>query len=185
MSSTPFAQSSTPTIETSPSAFPDATGDASGSTTDGVGPSQTQRPSPALNGGAPSRDIVSPGRYEPPAPLSAIPAGATAARTGATLLSDEQFARVSKALADPRRFSILEIIAAHGEIACQQLCGDLPVKQATVSHHVKELSLAGLVETRRDGQYVFYRYIPSAAQQYLATLATRLQSTLPGQGGNA
>src|SRR5690606_40767888 len=90
-------------------------------------------------------------------------------------MSADQFTRVAKALADPRRFTILEIIAAHGEIACQRLCCELPVKQATVSHHVKELSAAGLVETRRDGQFVYYRYVPTVMRQYAAALVTRLQ----------
>lgn len=43
-----------------------------------------------------------------------------------------------------------------------------------MSHHVKELALAGLVETRRDGQFVYYRFMPTVMRQYLATLATRL-----------
>ena len=100
--------------------------------------------------------------------------GGEAATVADAPLSAEQFSRVAKALADPRRFRILEIIAAHGEIACHLLCAELPVKQATVSHHVKELSAAGLVETRRDGQFVYYRYVPTVMRQYRATLAHRL-----------
>lgn len=136
-----------------PAASADATGDAASGVHDG--------------------GENAPGRAPPGGPVTVT---GSVTPDGATLpLSPELFARVAKALADPRRFSILEMIAAHGEIACQRLCCHLPVKQATVSHHVKELALAGLVETRRDGQFVYYRYQPDVMRQYLATLSSRMQ----------
>jgi ArsR family transcriptional regulator len=158
----PLKQREAP-YEGSAAAFADATGDATGVAHD-ASLDVTSLPSPLAN------RLTEAG-------IAPYPGGST----GTTRLSDDQFARVAKALSDPRRFSILEIIAAHGEIACQLLCGELPVKQATVSHHVKELALAGLVETRRDGQFVYYRYMPTVMRQYLATLATRLGG--PGRSG--
>lgn len=119
------------------------------------------------------------GNGRPPSPrmptsIDATTDDAPSPANSAAALSADQFTRVAKALADPRRFTILEIIAAHGEIACQSLCAELPVKQATVSHHVKELAAAGLVETRRDGQFVYYRYVPTVMRQYRETLAHRV-----------
>ena len=76
----------------------------------------------------------------------------------------DQFQRVAKALADPRRFEILEHIAQQGEVGCQRLCGCFPVRQATISHHLKELASAGLVESRRDGQFVYYRTRPAVLE---------------------
>ena len=85
----------------------------------------------------------------------------------------EQFQRIAKALADPRRFEILEHIARQAEVGCQRLCGCFPVRQATISHHLKELASAGLVESRRDGQFVYYRTRPAVLDAYMAELRRR------------
>ena len=86
----------------------------------------------------------------------------------------EQFQRVAKALADPRRVEILEHIAAQAEVGCQRLCGCFPVRQATISHHLKELASAGLVDSRRDGQFVYYRTRPSVLEAYMDELRRRM-----------
>jgi ArsR family transcriptional regulator len=85
-----------------------------------------------------------------------------------------QFHRVAKALADPRRFEMLETIARVPEFACQRLCTVFAVTQATVSHHLKELVSCGLVESRREGQYVFYKAKPDVVRAYAAELERRL-----------
>lgn len=90
-------------------------------------------------------------------------------------MTAKEFQRVAKALSDPRRFEILERIAAAGsELACQRLCDCFPVSQATVSHHLKALAGAGLVESRREGQFMFYRTRPEVLRAYLAELRRRL-----------
>jgi ArsR family transcriptional regulator len=86
----------------------------------------------------------------------------------------EQFQRIAKALADPRRFEILEHIAKQAEVGCQHLCGCFPVRQATISHHLKELASAGLVESRRDGQFVYYRTRPAVFEEYMAELRRKM-----------
>lgn len=86
----------------------------------------------------------------------------------------EQFLRIAKALADPRRFEILEHIASQHEVGCQRLCGCFPVRQATISHHLKELASAGLVESRRDGQFVYYRTRPAVFEAYIEELRRRV-----------
>ena len=85
----------------------------------------------------------------------------------------DQFQRIAKALADPRRFEILEYIASRAEVGCQRLCGCFPVRQATISHHLKELTTAGLVESRKDGQFVYYRIRPMVLDEYMAELRRR------------
>ena len=52
--------------------------------------------------------------------------------------------RISRALADPRRMGILQRIAADNEVACAALASESLVSQPTISHHLKELSTAGL-----------------------------------------
>lgn len=90
------------------------------------------------------------------------------------LLAPGQFERIAKALSDPRRFAVLErIAAAEEECPYQQLCGFFPVSKATISHHVKELVQAGLVESERDGQFVHTRIRPGVIEAYAAELVRR------------
>lgn len=64
-------------------------------------------------------------------------------------------------LADPTRLRLLSLIAAAGEAcAACDLVEPLGVSQPTVSHHLKVLREAGLVESRRDGRWVYYRPVP-------------------------
>lgn len=86
-----------------------------------------------------------------------------------------QFTRIAKALADPRRFELLEMIAAADEVACKRMVEAFPVSQATISHHLKELATAGLIEARRDGQCGHYHVLPGVMDAYLAELERRLR----------
>jgi ArsR family transcriptional regulator len=94
--------------------------------------------------------------------------------TDSERLTPGQFERIAKALADPRRFAMLEAIAGGEECPNQWLCRDFPVSKATVSHHIKELVRAGLVESEREGQYVNYRARPEVMRAYTAELLRRL-----------
>jgi ArsR family transcriptional regulator len=86
-----------------------------------------------------------------------------------------QFRRIAKALADPRRFEILEVIASAGdEMCCGSVVECFPVAQATVSHHLKELTDAGLVETRSEGQFKYLRARPDVLAAYASELQRRL-----------
>src|ERR1041385_3767034 len=97
------------------------------------------------------------------------------------VVDHEQFQRIAKALADPRRTEILEHIAQQSEVGCRRLCDCFPVRQATISHHLKELASAGLVESRRDGQFVYYRTRPEVLEDYMAELMRRT-AIQPGPG---
>lgn len=65
-----------------------------------------------------------------------------------------EVAKISKALADPTRLKIYEKIAAHPDTICGALVEEFKLSPATVSHHLKVLSEANLIETRRDGQFI-------------------------------
>jgi len=107
---------------------------------------------------------MEPGRLD-----SACEAGQSSAMT------DAQLARIAKALADGRRFAILEMVAAtDGEVACKRLVATFPVSQATISHHLKELATAGLIDVRREAQQKFLRYRPETMAAYLAAIGRRL-----------
>ena len=82
--------------------------------------------------------------------------------------------KVTKALADPTRFRILQAIAQARECCCGELARDFPITQATVSQHLKVLTDAGLVEPRRQGQFNYYRMRRDVFDEYQRTLARAL-----------
>ena len=89
-------------------------------------------------------------------------------------MDNNQFQRIAKALADPRRFEILEVIAAGKEMCCGAVVDCFSVAQATVSHHLKELAEAGLVETRAEGQFKYLRARPEVLAEYIKQLNRRV-----------
>jgi ArsR family transcriptional regulator len=88
-------------------------------------------------------------------------------------LTEKQFALIAKALADPRRMAVLEVIAGERECPCQKLREEFPVSKATISHHIKELVRAGLVEAHRDGQYLHCEVRRDVLEAYTAELLRR------------
>ncbi len=64
-------------------------------------------------------------------------------------------ASVCKGLADPKRLLIINALR-DGEMSVGELCSTLDLKQANVSQHLAILRDKGLVESRRDGQRVYY-----------------------------
>src|SRR5918998_910311 len=71
----------------------------------------------------------------------------------------EALAAKFKALADPARLAIVNQLAAAEECCVCQL-ESLGLAQPTVSHHLKILRRAGLVESERRGTWVYYRLVP-------------------------
>ena len=67
-------------------------------------------------------------------------------------LPEEQFHAICRALADPRRFAILQQVAAADGLACSSLQEHEVISPATISHHLKELHEAGLVDIKREGR---------------------------------
>src|SRR5207302_10932625 len=74
----------------------------------------------------------------------------------------EALAARFKALADPARVSILNRLAAADEVCVCDFVAALDLAQPTVSHHLKVLRDAGLVESSRRGTWAFYRLVPDA-----------------------
>jgi ArsR family transcriptional regulator len=88
----------------------------------------------------------------------------------------QQFVRIAKALADPRRFEILQAISAQDEVPCKHLVESFPVSQATISHHLKELATAGLIDVRREAQCCFYRPRQEVVARYLTEVGRLLNA---------
>lgn len=83
-----------------------------------------------------------------------------------------ELARMFKALGDPVRLRILSLIASHegGECCVCDISPAFEVSQPTISHHLKTLREAGLLDCERRGTWVYYWVIPSALEQLSAVL---------------
>jgi ArsR family transcriptional regulator, arsenate/arsenite/antimonite-responsive transcriptional repressor len=83
-------------------------------------------------------------------------------------------ARMFKALGDPVRLRLVSLIASHagGEACVCDISGSFDLSQPTISHHLKVLRQAGLLDCERRGTWVYYRVIPSALSQLSAVLFT-------------
>lgn len=78
--------------------------------------------------------------------------------------------KVSKALADETRLRIFQAISTADQITCGEIVSMRGVTPATVSHHLKILSEAGLITCQRKGQFVYSQAVPQALSSYLRTL---------------
>lgn len=94
-------------------------------------------------------------------------------------MEESQLLRIAKAIADPTRYSILKAIAGREEICCGELAGLFPIKQATVSHHLKVLGDAGLIQIRQQGAHHFYRLSPEALRAFSDSLTQQFQKESP------
>lgn len=69
---------------------------------------------------------------------------------------NDEYMRVFKAFADPKRVRILELLCKSEECACV-LLDDLNISQPTLSHHMKILCDSGIVTARKEGRWMYYR----------------------------
>jgi ArsR family transcriptional regulator, arsenate/arsenite/antimonite-responsive transcriptional repressor len=94
---------------------------------------------------------------------------------GAAALGEPQaveLATMFKALGDPVRLRLLSLIASHpgGQACVCEISGTFDVSQPTISHHLKLLRSAGLLDCQRRGTWVYYWVIPAALQQLSSVL---------------
>jgi ArsR family transcriptional regulator len=97
-------------------------------------------------------------------------------RTGGVLRSKAmmdrtQIEQISKALGDETRLLIFEAISTRKEMNCGEIVSLRGVSPATVSHHLKILTEAGLIECRREGLFVYSRPLPKTVDQYTHALS--------------
>ncbi len=82
-------------------------------------------------------------------------------------------AQVFKALGDPVRIRLLSLIGAHqgGEVCVCDLTTAFDLTQPTISHHLKVLRSAGIIDSERRGTWVYYRLVPAALDRVAAVLS--------------
>jgi ArsR family transcriptional regulator, arsenate/arsenite/antimonite-responsive transcriptional repressor len=74
----------------------------------------------------------------------------------------DQLAAKFKALADPTRVAIVNCLSAADEVCVCNMTATFDLSQPTISHHLKILREAGLVESTRRGTWAYYRLVPEA-----------------------
>ena len=88
---------------------------------------------------------------------------------GAATLSDEEAvatAEVFRALGDPARVRIVNVLATSGEPVCVcDLIEPLGLSQPTVSHHLKKLTDAGLLEREQRGKWAYFSLKPRGGRE--------------------
>jgi ArsR family transcriptional regulator, arsenate/arsenite/antimonite-responsive transcriptional repressor len=88
-------------------------------------------------------------------------------------ITKKQARLIAKALADPRRVEILKQVGSCNCVACVDVRQSQPVSAATLSHHMKELETAGLIEIAREGKFAnltLRREVLDAYREYLAKI---------------
>jgi ArsR family transcriptional regulator, arsenate/arsenite/antimonite-responsive transcriptional repressor len=84
----------------------------------------------------------------------------------------EQMAAIARALADPVRLQLVDVLRKHaGKVCVCELVPLFDLSQPTVSHHLKVLRDAGLVDSERRGLWAYYYVIPDALEDFAAWLS--------------
>ena len=84
----------------------------------------------------------------------------------------ERMAAVAKALGDPVRLTLLDVLRRHaGKVCVCELVPLFDLSQPTVSHHLKVLRAAGLVDCEREGLWAYYYVIPERLQELTTWLS--------------
>jgi ArsR family transcriptional regulator len=113
--------------------------------------------------------------------MSPAQSSAAARSAAPPRLTRAQRTAILKALADPRRFELLEKIArTQCPLTCTMAGEALSISAATLSHHIKELQTSGLIDVRREGKFAFLTVKPGV----LEALSAHLQSLSPASCTN-
>ena len=87
-----------------------------------------------------------------------------------TVSERDEIAARFKALADPTRVAIINCLSAADEVCVCNLTETFDLSQPTISHHLKILREAGLVESARRGTWAYYRLVPAAIAELRGAL---------------
>lgn len=89
----------------------------------------------------------------------------------------EQVARIGKAIASPKRLELIELLC-QGEKTVETLATQADISVKLASAHLKELRVAHLVDTRKEGKYVVYRLTSTSVADLWVTLRTEAEERL-------
>jgi ArsR family transcriptional regulator len=84
----------------------------------------------------------------------------------------QRIARIAKALGDPVRLQLVDVLRKHaGKVCVCELVPLFDLSQPTVSHHLKVLREAGIVGSERPGLWAYYYVIPDALKEFSTWLS--------------
>src|SRR5258707_5167360 len=123
----------------------------------------------SMQAGRSTLELIPAARSQAVAEACAIPL--VRERMGETAAAE--MAQVLKALADPVRLRLVSLIGAHqgGEVCVCELTTGFELTQPTISHHLKVLREAGIIDSERRGTWVYYRLVPAALERMAALLS--------------
>jgi ArsR family transcriptional regulator len=85
----------------------------------------------------------------------------------------ERMAAVARALGDPVRMQLVDVLRRHaGEVCVCELVPLFDLSQPTISHHLKKLREAGIVGSERRGLWAYYYVIPGALEELAGWLGS-------------
>ena len=87
-------------------------------------------------------------------------------------LTQHQIEDIARAVSDPRRFAILKQVASGSCVSCSSLDEHKKISPATISHHMKELEHAGLIQIQREGKFASLIFQRDTWSAYLETLSS-------------
>jgi ArsR family transcriptional regulator, arsenate/arsenite/antimonite-responsive transcriptional repressor len=85
-------------------------------------------------------------------------------------MTEKDLSKISKALSDATRLRIYQAISARREMFCGELAQQCPLTAGTISHHLRILAQANLIESRREGQFIYNRALPKTIREYTRAL---------------
>jgi DNA-binding transcriptional ArsR family regulator len=90
---------------------------------------------------------------------------------------NERLVTVFSALSDATRLDMMAMLIRRDEVGCSEFDERFPLSKSTLSYHTKILNAAGLIETRRQGRFFFYKVRRDALDAALPGLADQLAGT--------
>ncbi len=96
----------------------------------------------------------------------------------------ERVATIARALGDPVRVQLVDVLRTHaGKVCVCELVPLFDISQSTLSHHLKKLRDAGLVDSERQGLWAYYYVVPEAAAELVQWLGASDVSHKRSRGG--
>jgi ArsR family transcriptional regulator len=92
-------------------------------------------------------------------------------------MDQKELTKIAKALSDPTRLSIYQAISSQHEMYCSELQKKCPHTPGTISHHLRILAEANLIEVRREGQFIYNRALPETMRDYTRALVSMAGKT--------
>ncbi len=89
-------------------------------------------------------------------------------------------ANIAKALGHPARLAIIEYLLQQKECVCGDIVSELPLAQATVSQHLKELKSAGIIKGNIEGNSICYCINENTIAEFISFL-TNITTTISNQ----